>query len=241
MSLKVIMQKTINSLGYDLYKRDSRHHPEIALMYLCTKYQVSTVLDVGANTGQFVQGLRNWGYTKNVLSFEPLSSAHASLQQNAANDPNWHVAPRCAIGATKTVSEINVAGNSVSSSLLPMLERHMQVAPASAYQSKEKVQIETLSDMIHQLTDQKEHFFLKIDTQGYEREVISGASDILERIPAVQMELSIRPLYENSLLLDDGIELMKGYGYRVYSIYQGLSDRKTGETLQVDVIFVRYA
>jgi|694.fasta_scaffold61537_2 FkbM family methyltransferase len=239
MSLKVIIQSTLNSLGYDIYKRDSRFHPEIAVMYLCAKYQLSTVLDVGANTGQFVQALRKWGYAKNVLSFEPLSSAHASLKQNAAHDPYWQVAPRCAIGASKAVSEINIAGNSVSSSILPMLEIHRQAAPDSAYLAKEEVQIESLSNMIQQLTDQNERFFLKIDTQGYEREVISGASCVLERIPAIQMELSISPLYENSLLLDEGIELMKSHGYRVYSIYQGLSDRKTGETLQVDAIFVR--
>jgi FkbM family methyltransferase len=239
MNLKHLLHRTLHRFGYDLYRRDGRFHPEICARHLCKQKSLDVILDVGANTGQYVKALREWGYSGKVVSFEPLTSAHLKLSANAARDKNWEVAPRCAIGAAPSLSEINVAGNSVSSSLLEMLDSHRELAPKSTYVAKEQVKVETLDAMIHALCREQDQFYLKIDTQGYEREVLAGASETLKRIPAVQMELSVRPLYQSSLLLDEGIELMKGHGYRIHSVYQGFSDRVTGETLQVDVIFVR--
>ena len=86
-------------------------------------------LDVGANTGQFAQDLRASGYRGHIVSFEPLSDAHAALLVTASWDPLWDVADRCAVGAGDRWAEINIAGNSYSSSLLPMLDLHREAAP----------------------------------------------------------------------------------------------------------------
>lgn len=239
MPIKSLAQAAFHKLGYALYKRDCRFYPEITAKHLCSKLQLTTILDVGANTGQYAQSLREFGYAGRILSFEPLTSAHSTLSNNAKGDTRWDIAPRCAVGGEKASSEINIAANSVSSSVLSMLDSHTEVAPDSAYISKENVKIETLASLVESLGNNTETFYLKIDTQGYEKKVICGAEAILSRIPAIQMELSVSPLYEQSLLLEEGTALMKQLGYKVYSVYPGLTNRETGETLQVDIVFVR--
>jgi len=60
---------------------------------LLASYGVDCVFDVGANTGQYAEGLRNLGYKGRIISFEPLSAAHALLIENSRDDPEWVVAP----------------------------------------------------------------------------------------------------------------------------------------------------
>ena len=93
------------------------------------------------NTGQFVQDLRASGYHGHIISFEPLSDAHATLVATAAADPLWDVVERCAAGASDGSAEINIAGNSYSSSLLPMLDLHRKAAPGSAYKGTETCRV----------------------------------------------------------------------------------------------------
>ena len=95
----------------------------------CRSFATDVILDVGANTGQFAKNLRASGYHGHIISFEPLSSAHAILASAATSDSLWDVAERCAVGASDSWTTINIAGNSYSSSLLPMLDLHREAAP----------------------------------------------------------------------------------------------------------------
>jgi FkbM family methyltransferase len=77
------------------------------------RFEVDLILDVGANAGQFALQFRSLGYKGRLVSFEPLSSAHAKLEKTARRDSRWTVHPRCAIGAQNGGVEINIAGNSM--------------------------------------------------------------------------------------------------------------------------------
>ena len=81
------------------------------------RFGVDLVFDVGANVGQFGSEIRTMGFAGRIVSFEPLSAAHARLSAAAKRDPAWSVHPRCAIGDHDGTVEINIAGNSVSSSI----------------------------------------------------------------------------------------------------------------------------
>ena len=110
-----------------------------ALMELVSslrKFEIDLVLDVGANKGQFASEIRHCGYAGRIVSFEPLSQAHGELLQSSAGDPMWDTYPRCALGDHDGEAEINIAGNSHSSSIMPMLESHLNAAPESAYEGK---------------------------------------------------------------------------------------------------------
>ena len=80
---------------------------------------------------------------------------------------------------------------------------------------------------------------MKLDVQGHEHRVIAGALHCLERITAIQMELSIKPLYEGGETWQQAIESMQDLGYQLMLLTPGFRDRTTGEMMQADGVFVR--
>ncbi len=84
------------------------------------------------NIGQYAKLLREFGYSGRIVSFEPLSSAYSQLKAVSKKDPLWEIAPQAAIGNQEGEIIINIAGNSYSSSALPMLDAHLESAPESA-------------------------------------------------------------------------------------------------------------
>ena len=81
--------------------------------------------------------------------------------------------------------------------------------------------------------------FLKLDTQGYEEQVLKGAEGILSRVVAIQMEISLVPLYQEAPTLIHVVSAMGELGYHLFQMVQGFRDVATGQLLQVDGIFVR--
>jgi FkbM family methyltransferase len=198
---------------------------------------IETMLDVGANVGQFVQMMRAEGYQGKMLSFEPLSAAHVKLTEAAARDPNWHVAPRMAVGDVPGETTINVSQNLTSSSLLRMEARFVEVEPISGYCSEEKVEVVRLDDAL--TPEFPGPFALKLDTQGFELHVLRGAPKTLERCRLLMLEISLVPLYAGSPKFSEIMEHLEKAGFRAISITQGTSDVARNEVLQVDGIFVR--
>ena len=116
--------------------------PELPL--LLRRFRVDVVFDIGANVGQFASELFGAGFAGRIVSFEPLSAAHGQLIETSQPEPRWAVAPRCALGESDGEATIHVAANSQSSSLVHMLDRHMQAAPRSRYIGSETVEVRTL-------------------------------------------------------------------------------------------------
>lgn len=233
------IRKLLWKLGYDLTKFRPASHPMARRKQLLESYAIDTVLDIGANTGQFARQLRDYlGYAGRILSFEPLSTAFAALKAGAEGDPAWQVF-NFALGDAAEKREINVAGNSYSSSLLRMLPAHLQSAPDSRTVGKETIEIRTLDSLFGELCKAARNLYMKIDTQGYESKVLKGAENSLARIDTVQMEMSLVPLYEGELLLNEMCALLSGRGYTLVALENGFSDPASGQLLQVDGIFHR--
>lgn len=205
------------------------------------KFEIDLVLDVGANQGQFASEIRCGGYTGKIVSIEPLSEAHGKLLQASAGDAGWDAYPRCALGDYVGEVEINIAGNSESSSILPMLESHRSAAPESAYQGKEIVPIKTLDAVAGPYLKDARAAFLKIDTQGFEWQVLDGARDTLPHIKGILVELSLVPLYDGQHLWRDVIDRLEAAGFTLWAFKPVFSDQASGRTLQVDGVFYRTA
>lgn len=203
------------------------------------KFGVDLVFDVGANKGQFASEIRRCGYTGKIVSFEPLSQACGELRRASAGDAMWEVHPRCALGDHNGEVEINVAGNSESSSILQMLEAHRRAVPQSAYQGKEAVPIKTLDAVAGQYLKNARAPFLKIDTQGFEWQVLDGALKTLPHIKGILVELSLLPLYEGQHLWREVIDRLEAEGFTLWGFKPAFSDPISGRTLQVDGIFYR--
>jgi len=181
MYIKKIVRKIIRSAGYDIVRYQPEANPTIQSKKLIETFDVDTVIDVGANVGKFGVKLRKLGFQGKIISFEPLSSAFEELQEKAENDSNWE-AVNVALGDKNESAEINVSGNSLSSSILDMLPMHEEAAPESHYIGKEKIKVKTLDSIFEDYCSTENNILLKIDTQGFEKKVIEGASESLDAI-----------------------------------------------------------
>lgn len=236
--IKQGLKRIFNMAGLEV----RRFHPEESqlarLVTVLRHIHADVVFDVGANEGQFSRELRAGGYHGRIISFEPLSEAFSKLSLASVGDEKWEIHPRCAIGSREGEVEINISSNSVSSSILPMLSAHSEAAPGSVYLGREKVSITTLDIVAPQYLDGYESVVLKIDTQGYELQVLDGASKILPYVKAILMEVSFVPLYGGQSLWNESIEYLQSKGFELWALEPVFVDPKTGRILQMDALFV---
>ena len=239
-AMKKIIKHCFRKLGFDIRRYDPFGYFEFQVTTWLKQNQIDVILDIGANRGQSVQVLRENGYQGNVISFEPLAEAHQQLIENSRKDKNWHIAPRMAIGDYDGECDINVASNSVSSSLLQMMPLHETTWASSKYINTEKTKICTLDGLIGNIIpDSYNNFFIKIDTQGYEDKVLSGMKNRLHMVKGIQVELSTAPLYSGQKLYYDIINFLVKQEFSLYAISPGFKDELTGRVLQFDGLFVR--
>ena len=239
MRIKHEFRKCFWKVGYDISRFTPTSHPIAKRKRLFQSYEIDTVLDIGANSGQFAQKLKgDIGYTHRILSFEPLCTAFKLLTANAEDDPAWEVY-NFAIGDAEEKREINISKNSCSSSLLNMLPSHLKSAPNSKYIGKEVIDIKTIDSLFCDVCKGAKNVYMKIDTQGYESKVLKGAENSLANIDTVEMEMSLVPLYDGQLLFHEMCSLMNKKGYTLVAIENGFSDPASGQLLQLDGVFHR--
>lgn len=237
--LKSLARKFFRQLGLEVRIISPTSSEDAQMMSMIKTHRINTILDVGANAGQFGQMIREAGYVGRLISFEPLSSARTALLAKSRSDPNWIIAPQAAIGAQDGEVDLNIAGNSASSSILDMLDTHTTAAPQSAYVSKETVPLRTLDNLANEYILPASVLFIKIDTQGYEDRVIRGAPVMMKRAVGVQLELSLVPLYDSQILYDDILRRILGMGFKLWSITPVFIDPTNGRLMQVDATFFR--
>lgn len=234
-----LIKSLIHSVGFDIHRFSAESSPSFQLLKALERFDVDLVFDVGANIGQFASGLREVGYKGSLVSFEPLSAAHRTLSRAASRDARWVVHQRGAIGDQDGDIEINIAGNSFSSSVLPMMEAHSSAARGSVYVGSETTPIFRLDSVASAYLSNSCRPFLKIDTQGYESKVLDGAPATLAQLKGILCELSLVPLYEGQHLWMEMIHRIESEGFTLWSIQTAFTDPRDGRTLQIDATFFR--
>ncbi len=232
-------RKLARSMGFDVarFPGAASHWPR--LTELLERHQVSLVLDVGANIGQYAISLRNNGYSGRIVSFEPLSSAHAELTANASTDPLWHVAPRCAVGAAPGETEVNISPESDMSSLLPLTEDAAEKFASVRMTGSETVAITTLAAEVPRYADAGEPVFVKSDTQGYEAEVLTGLGGAADRVIGLQLELSLVPIYQGQPDYLTVLNSVRHLGFSPHLVIPGYFSRHHGQMIEFDVVCFR--
>ncbi len=188
--------------GYDLLKLPSQGD------FLKSR-NVDLVLDVGANRGQYAQEIRKLGYQGRIHSFEPISAVHEKLAALAAHDPLW-TSSKCAVGANAGTAEINISQNSVYSSIRSQTPMGAEFSRKSVVVSTEVVDVVTLA---HFADDPANAIFLKIDTQGFEREVLEGVGGMMQKCVGVQLELPAAHLYKDVWSFAEAVQYMDRIGF----------------------------
>jgi FkbM family methyltransferase len=233
------LQRLARRLGYDLTPRRKAKRLEAQLVAVLERFEVSCVLDVGANLGQYGTLLRSWGYRGRIVSFEPLREAHATLLGHAGPDADWQVAPRMAIGDHEGEVEIEVSAESDMSSVLAQSSLLQAISPSSAVLRREKVPLRRLDHAAAPYLNPSDRIFLKSDTQGFEPQVLAGADDLLPRVCGVQLEMSLVPCYEGEIDFRQMIDRMAAAGLQPYLFIPGYFERKLARQLQLDGVFMR--
>jgi FkbM family methyltransferase len=196
-----------------------------------------SVIDVGANEGQFALLARTAFPLAQILSFEPLPDCYEQLRARFKNDTRFGSLP-FAIGASDGELIMHRNAYSQSSSILPMGEAHREAFPFTAETKQITVQIRSL-DSLPEVQALPLPLFLKIDVQGYEKEVLRGALLTLTRTAMVMLEVSLTELYHFEPLLDDILPTMRSAGFYMSGI-AGMTRRpRDDRQLQIDAIFER--
>lgn len=233
------IKKVFNIFGLNLSRVNAASVHALQTVQALKAHDINVVFDVGANIGQFANELRKYGYTGKIISFEPLPQAYEEIVKRAKRDANWTVHPRCAVGEKMGEIKINVAANSVSSSILSMLTLHENVAPESKYTDKESASLITLDSVYELYCKPNDKVFLKIDTQGYEMQVLEGASVTLDKCNGISIEMSLVPLYSDWVSWRDMISRLESSKYHIFAIQPNFIDLVSGQTLQVDGLFFK--
>ena len=220
---------------------DLRRYPDPGVLgFHFSRLDVQTILDVGANAGQYGSRVRSFGYRGRIISFEPLREEFARLRQTAAAAPPWDCF-QIALGADQARRAINVSSASDFSSFLERQRFLDELDPAASSSRSEIVDVRTLDGLLPQLGLDGRPVWLKCDTQGFELEVLRGARESLGSFIGVQLELSLRPLYVGQPEFHDLTAHMAGQGFVLSGLIPGLADPRTLELLEVDGLFVNRA
>ena len=236
------IRKSFRAVGFDLIRYNFHNSEDALLKKILDQFQIDLVIDVGANVGHYGSMLRDLGYRKQIYSFEPIREVFEKLHKRSAKYDLWE-AFNNGVGSQNEDLLINVSENFVSSSLLEITHITTTAKSDTKFARKEKISVITLDDFFKERgIENWENPFLKIDVQGYERQVIDGSRVSLKNITVVQIELSLVELYKGAMLYKEVISLMEELGFYMYSIISGFRDPQTGQLLQADGIFVnRYS
>jgi FkbM family methyltransferase len=197
---------------------------------------VDVVLDVGANAGQYGELLRQLGFTGRLVSLEPVAEAFAQLERRAAADGQWE-AVRVAASDVDGEITLNLTEDSRGSSALPRNERFEGKAGWAPKESR-SVTARRLDGLVEELLRPGERAYLKLDVQGYERTVLDGAGAALARFHALELELSVTPLYEGQPSLAEMLPLLAQRGFRPVCMEPILLD-DDGLLMELDGVFAR--
>ena len=238
---KILILRFLSKLGFPINPIIKYHKPDLPRrIKIINHYSIDTIFDIGANIGQYAMLMRTMKFKGKIISFEPLKDAFDKLKKHSSSDENWLV-NNFALGTTEETRLINIAGNSYSSSFLELNDEHIISAPDSKYIGQLEIEVKRLDKVFYDFTDIGSHIMVKIDTQGFEKNVLEGANGILNKIKVIQLEMSIVELYENEALFMEMISYLNDKGFELISLENGFSNPKTGELLQVDGIFINKA
>ena len=225
--MKDYIKKIISLLGYEIKKKKTNFF---------LKNKIDLIIDVGAHRGEFALKVLNENFKGKIISFEPQLKIYNILLNNSKKYDNWTVHKRCGVGKKNQLSIMNIMSETTCSSFYVPTKNLLTIDPTQKIVKREKSNIYSLNTLFSEQYKIKKKTFLKIDTQGYDKIVLDGASKILKKILFVQMELAIDPLYKKELNYINMINYMKKRGFIIWN-FGGVIENLEGKSMSFDIIF----
>jgi FkbM family methyltransferase len=201
-----------------------------------SKYEIrlSTILDVGANIGQFAMSASFCFPDAAIYSFEPIPDAFLQLTKNIRHKPNIK-AFNCVLGDSRRRDSFYRNEFTQVSSLYKIDHRNDNPNYNQRKTMIVEVDVFPLDDFVADLQI-KTPVLLKMDVQGMEKEVLLGSKRTLEVIEFILLEAPFVPLYENQLLFDELNDYMRSIGYKLLAPV-GVNRGKDDMIIEMDLLY----
>ncbi len=233
--MKTILRKLIQKTGFDFH----RYFPGVDKYKYFHSLSIKTVLDIGANIGQFAKEIREKLPGVKIYSFEPIKECFEKLEENMKEDRNFK-AFNFALGDKNENLKMNKSSYTPSSSILEMANIHKTLFPHTKENKPEQITVKKLDDVAKDLNlTVDEQILIKIDVQGFEDKVIEGGKETLQKARVIIIENSFIALYDNQPLFDDIYEKLKPLGFVYSGSLQEKLDKKTGQIISEDSLFIK--
>jgi FkbM family methyltransferase len=236
--MKRAVKSILEATGFELRRVNYKFEPRKENRFKWIRnLNIRTVLDVGANTGQFAGEIHAILPDAAIYSFEPLRECYELLVEKMRHVPKFR-AFDFALGSEASEIEMHRSAFTPSSSILRMNNLHKQAFPFTNKDVLEKVAIKRLDDVTGAI-DLVENILIKIDVQGFEDRVISGGLKTIQLAKLLIIELSFENLYDGQPLFDTIYKTMKQLGFEYHGNFSQLLNPVDGNILQADGIFIK--
>lgn len=232
------VRKVRHLLTRNEYRRGLRHGVAAAIEHdgPIRALEVGTLIDVGANIGQFSLLTRALHPRANIHAFEPLPAMADRYADLFADDERVKL-HRIAAGEGEGTAEIHVSGRPDSSSLLPISNLQNKIFPGTAEVSLLSIPVRAI-DLVMQDADLHGPILVKLDVQGFELAALKGMTGLLGRVAHIYVEVSFMELYVGQPLAHEIIDWLAGQGFHIAGVHN-ISLTDDGVSVQADVLFLR--
>jgi FkbM family methyltransferase len=238
-----LIRRILRKAGYDIVRYPAkdwmffRHVMEATL----NKLEINCILDVVANAGRFGSAAREIGYKGWLISFEPDPGTFQRLVKTASGDPKWRTFD-WALGDREHTAEFNVYSETEFNSLREVTKFARDRYPTmTELVSKVGVPVRRLDQVLDQCTQgiDNPRLYLKIDTQGYDPQVLAGAAGVLERMLGLQTELPVKHVYEGLPSYLESLRILSEKGFDLVDFMPVSRDTNGLTAVELDCVMVR--
>jgi len=229
------LRKILHTIGFDI----TRYRPIPDRLEWIRSLNIKSVIDVGANTGQFATLLRSYLPEAYIYSYEPVREIFKELLQTMEGDKRFS-AFNVALGETNKSISIHRSSYSPTSSFLSMEKLHTELLGHAHDLEDEMVTVQKMDDLFFDPQKLQKEILIKIDTEGYERAVIEGGRNTLSKAKILIIENSYVLRYTDQILFDEMYSLVSSLGLSYAGALSQKLNPHTGEILFEDSLFVHH-
>lgn len=236
MNINNAVNSVLRLAGHEL--KESRRLPVRNILGL-KNINFQTILDVGANTGQFAKQFRMHFPKTRIHSFEPIPSCFKALQTEASMDGSWKCHNFALGSRTGNVEFFLHVAHTPSSSFLQTTETVVSMLPQTKEQEVVNIECQRLDEWMNDhVAECPPEVLLKLDVQGFESEVLEGASDTLGIVEAVICEVNVKPLYKHQSLFSEIVRKLDEYSLCFHGVLEHGFDSNCNVN-SFDAVFIK--